>query len=76
VLSGCCQHPASSIQHPQTNSGHHFFGNITAEKVYITIETDDKSFTEVLEPEYKKYKPNGDKCPPVCMQANLEFYLE
>jgi hypothetical protein len=56
-------------------SGHHFFGDITAEKVYVTIEAADTTFTEVFEPEYKKFKPNGSKCPPTCMQANLELHI-
>jgi len=57
-------------------SGRHFFGEITSEQIHVTIDTGEKIISQSFEPDFSKYRPNGHRCPPTCLQADLEFYLE
>ncbi|TVQ06700.1 MAG: hypothetical protein EA359_00820 [Balneolaceae bacterium] len=64
------------IENGEIFSGIHFFGEITSEQIHVTFDTGEKIISQTFEPEFSKYRPNGQRCPPTCLQANLKFYLE
>ena len=41
------------------------------EVVAVTIVTSTGHWTETIFPEYEKFQPNGEDCPPICFNADI-----
>ena len=44
-------------------------------EITVVVIVDGKRVLEVFHPEYEKYQPNGEDCPPTCYSAQIEMNI-
>jgi hypothetical protein len=42
-------------------------------EITVTVEVNGKSVTQVFNPKYEKFQPNGTGCSPICYNATLKM---
>jgi hypothetical protein len=45
------------------------------QEITVIVTIDGKQTSEVIQPAYEKFQPNGEDCPPVCYTAKILFNL-
>ena len=50
-----------------------FFLDFTPTAVTVVYESASVRIERDFEPEYRRFRPNGDDCPPDCLTATVEF---
>jgi hypothetical protein len=45
------------------------------QEITATVTTSDGQWTETVQPEYEKFQPNGDDCPPICYTADIVIWI-
>lgn len=46
------------------------------DRINITVTTDGGTYSREFSPEYEKFQPNGEDCPPICYNAAVQFQLD
>ena len=52
-----------------------FFQDFTPAEVTITYASGDREVVETFSPEYRTSRPNGEGCPPECLQATVTLVI-
>jgi hypothetical protein len=43
------------------------------QEITVTVEANGKSITQVFNPTYEKFQPNGKSCEPICYNATVQM---
>lgn len=44
--------------------------------IMVTVTLAGEKVSREFSPEYEKFQPNGEDCPPICYNATIQFQLE
>jgi hypothetical protein len=45
------------------------------EEITVTVEANGKKVTQVFNPQYEKFQPNGVGCEPICYNATIQMNI-
>ena len=78
ITQVCDEAPEVSFKRSCTESGAFIAlapDDLPPDTVTIEVVMDGKTYTHEFKPDYEKYQPNGEDCPPICYNATINFQL-